>query len=80
LTIENAVDIIEHVNESARVMGMRWLLLILLGLSSCSLITLIFGLVRAGRRADEGEERILDIISSVPPDDTELEGTPSARA
>jgi len=48
---------------------MRWLLLILFGLGSCSLITLIFGLVRAGRRADEWEERILRIISPAPPDD-----------
>jgi hypothetical protein len=41
-----------------------WLLLLtLFGLIGCSLITLIFGLMRAGRRADEGEEKILEIMS-----------------
>ena len=64
------MDIIECVNNLARVMEMRWLLLILLGLGGCFLITLIFGLLRAGRRADEEEEKILDIISPTPPDDT----------
>ena len=38
------------------------LLLVLLGLGSCFFITLIFGLLKAGRRADEGEERILKLI------------------
>jgi len=45
-----------------------WLpLLILLGLSGCFVITLTFGLLEAGMRADEGEDRILEIISSAPP-------------
>lgn len=44
------------------------LLLILLGFSSCFIITLIFGLLGAGRRADEGEERILEIMSPAPLD------------
>jgi hypothetical protein len=39
---------------------MYLLLLILSGLGSCFLVTLMFGLLRAGRRADEGEERILE--------------------
>jgi hypothetical protein len=44
-----------------------WLpLLILLGLSSSFITTLIFGLVGAGKRADEGEDRILEIISPAP--------------
>ena len=45
------------------------LLLILLGLGSFFFITLILGLVRAGRRADEGEERISEIILPTPPGD-----------
>lgn len=36
---------------------------IILGLGFCFFIALIFSLVKAGRRADEGEEKILDIIS-----------------
>lgn len=44
-----------------------WLLLIILfGLIGCSLIVLIFGLMRAGRRADEGEEKILEVMSPAP--------------
>ena len=38
-------------------------ILVLSGLISCFLIVLIFGLLRAGRRADEVEESILRIIS-----------------
>jgi hypothetical protein len=49
-------------------MEMWLLLLILLGFSSCFIITLIFGLLGAGRKADEGEEKILEIMSSTPPD------------
>jgi len=45
------------------------LLLILLSMGSCSVITLVFGLLHAGRRADEGEERILEIMSSELPDE-----------
>ena len=48
------------------VMGMWLLLIILFGLIGCSFIALIFGLMRAGRRADEGEEKILEIISPAP--------------
>lgn len=49
-----------------------WLfLLILFGLGGCSfIIILVFGLIRAGRRADEWEERILTIISPESPDNT----------
>jgi hypothetical protein len=62
-----------------RAMGMWWLSIILLGLGSCFSITLIFGLLRASRRADEGEERILKIISPAPRDDiTTLEDTANA--
>ena len=39
-------------------------ILIFLGLIACSFVVLLFGLVRAGRRADEGEEKILEIISA----------------
>jgi hypothetical protein len=38
-----------------------WILL--LGSVSCLCITLIFSILAAGQRADEGEERILKIIS-----------------
>lgn len=38
-----------------------WVLL--LGSVSCLCITLIFSMLAAGQRADEGEERILKIIS-----------------
>ena len=41
-----------------------WLFVsILCGLCSCSFIILALGLVRAGRRADECEDKILEIIS-----------------
>ncbi len=36
---------------------------IFLGLIACSFVVLLFGLVRAGRRADAGEEKIFEIIS-----------------
>ena len=36
-----------------------WLLLFVL---SCCIVTLIFGLMRASKRADEAEERILEIL------------------
>lgn len=39
-------------------------ILIFLGLIACSFVVLLFGLVRVGRRADEGEEKILEIISA----------------
>ena len=42
------------------------LLIIALIIGSCLLIILLFGLAHAGRRADEGEEKILDIISPKP--------------
>jgi hypothetical protein len=49
-----------------------WLLsLISLGLGGYALITLgIFGLVSAGRKADEGEKRILELISPAAHNDT----------
>jgi hypothetical protein len=50
-------------------MEMWLLLLVLLGMGSCFIITLIFGLMGAGRRADEREEEILDIMSSELPDE-----------
>jgi hypothetical protein len=44
---------------------MMWLLIFtFLGLSVCCFVILVFGLVRAGRRADEGEERIASILTS----------------
>jgi hypothetical protein len=64
-------------------MEIMWLILfiILSVLGMCFFITLIIGLLRAARRADEGEERILAIISSVLPDDsTVLEGAAVAQA
>lgn len=43
----------------------KWILLVLsFGLGSCLLATLTFSLIKAGRRADEGEERILAIFLS----------------
>jgi hypothetical protein len=58
----------------------RLLLILLFSLGSWSFITLIFGLLRAGRRADEWEERILEIISPAPPDDpTELDDPSNAQ-
>jgi hypothetical protein len=39
------------------------MLFILFGLGCCGFMALIFGLMGAGRRADEGEEQILKIIS-----------------
>ena len=63
-----------------RIAEVWWLLFILLSLGGWFLITLIFGLLGAGRRADEREERILQIISLAPPDDiTELEDPPNAQ-
>ena len=47
-----------------------WILLILSGLSSCVIMVLIFGLLGAGRKADEEEQRILRIISSELPKNT----------
>lgn len=45
-----------------------WLLLFALLIpGSFFLITLLFGLVSAGRRADEAEERILEILVSQSP-------------
>ncbi len=44
--------------------------LTLFGLGSCFFIALVFGLLNAGRRADEGEERISFIITSAHPDNT----------
>ena len=41
---------------------MLLLLFSLSGLGCCALVVLIFGLMGAGRRADEGEEKILKII------------------
>jgi len=48
-----------------------WLLLLIsLGLGGCFIITLIFGLLSAGRRADEGEEKILlEFMLSALPDE-----------
>jgi hypothetical protein len=46
---------------------MWWLLLLLCSLVGCFLIVLILGLLRAGRRADEAEEKLLEIISPAPP-------------
>ncbi len=43
---------------------MWFLVSILFGLVSCFFIILALGLARAGRRADEGEEKILGIISA----------------
>jgi len=45
---------------------MMLFLICLLGLSCGALIILIFGLLGAGKRADEGEEKILKIISPAP--------------
>ena len=46
----------------------RWSLLFLsLGMSVCLFTILIFSLMKAGRRADEGEEKILEILSSARP-------------
>lgn len=42
------------------------LLIIALAICSCLLIILLFGLAHAGRRADEGEEKILEIIYPAP--------------
>ena len=42
------------------------LLIIALIIASCLLIILLFGLAHASRRADEGEERILEIILPKP--------------
>ena len=42
---------------------MWWFLIIFLGLAIGFFITSIFALMKAGRRADEGEERILEVIS-----------------
>lgn len=47
---------------------MSLLLFILFSLGCCFFITLILGLLKAARRADEAEERILGLIS---PDVTE---------
>jgi len=50
-------------------------------LGGCFIITLIFGLLKAGRKADEAEERILQIISSTRLSNTVTPGdTASARA
>ena len=46
------------------------LLTIALAVCSCLLIILLFGLAHAGRRADEGEEKILEIILSKPTTDS----------
>lgn len=47
----------------------KWSLLLLsFGLSVCFFAVLILSLVKAGRRADEGEEKILEILSSAQPD------------
>ena len=35
--------------------------------SVCLFTILIFSLMKAGRRADEGEEKILEVLSSAPP-------------
>ena len=45
-----------------------WLtiLTMLFSLFGCSFVTLVFGLLKAGKRADEAEERILAIISPTP--------------
>ena len=41
-----------------------WVLVsILIGLGSVGFIVLIFGLMKAGRRADEGEEKILELMN-----------------
>lgn len=46
------------------------LLLILLGISGCVFIMLgIFCLISVGRRADEGEDRILEVILPASRDD-----------
>ena len=51
-------------------------MLFLLGIGGCSVIILsILGLMRAAGRADEGEERILGLISPAPCGDIE-EDTP----
>jgi len=54
------------------------LLLILLGIGGCVVIMLgIFSLVSAGRKADEGEERILELISLASRNDIDIkENTP----
>jgi hypothetical protein len=46
------------------------LLIIALAICSCLLIILLFGLAHAGRRADEGEEKILEIILPKPTTDS----------
>ena len=46
----------------------KWSLLFLsFGMSVCLFAILIFTLMKAGRRADEGEEKILEVLSSVQP-------------
>jgi hypothetical protein len=62
-------------------MEMLMFLIALPCLGSCFIITLIFGLFKAGRKADEAEERILKIISSAQLSKTVAPGdTASARA
>ena len=39
----------------------------LLGLGACFFTIIVFSLIKAGRRADEGEEKILRIISPASP-------------
>ncbi len=45
------------------------LLFVLFGLGSCFFLVFIVGLLKAASRADDGEERILEIISPMPSDD-----------
>lgn len=40
----------------------------ILAVAGCMLIKLIFGLMRAGRRADEGEQKILEAMRGGPDD------------